>query len=420
MNKRAFTLIELLVVIAIIGILSGIVIVQMNGAINATNDAKRKSNIDVLRKALIYYKTQNTTGLYPIEATQCTIGGGTTPCSILASALSSTLSNLPTDPVSGYYTYISTDGTDFTVSSTLSNLTNYSYIASIGFNTGSSYSSTCTVATNSQVQCIKTDISSTEEVCKCIYLSGAGTTSWAVPSGVSSVQYLVVAGGGGGGGDYSGGGGGGGGIQQGTNFSVSGTITITVGIGGSAGSGGSGGNGTAGGKGGDSVFSTVTATGGGYGTSSASAANGGAGGSGGGAGGYTASRIGGTGSQGYNGGNNYATGGGGEQAGGGGGGNGSLGGNAAYSQGGNGGNGTLSSITDTSLTYAAGGAGAANLGTAGTAGSSGICGGTAGVRSGSVATSGNANTGCGGGGGSWLQAGGAGGSGVIIFRYTHP
>lgn len=135
MSKKllAFTLIELLVVIAIIGILSGLIIISMNGSINLANDSKRKANIDTIRKALMIYGTLNGK-TYPIQATQCNIGPAGTPnrCAILATNLSDLLPVLPTDPVSGYYTYIS-DGTDFTVSAVLSNTNSYSSSVSSGF-----------------------------------------------------------------------------------------------------------------------------------------------------------------------------------------------------------------------------------------------------------------------------------------------
>lgn len=77
------------------------------------------------------------------------------------------------------------------------------------------------------------------------YLSGSytyvsfddtGTCDWAVPYGVTSVDYLVVAGGGGGG-VGRGGGGGAGGLLDDTGFDVSsvGLLTITVGAGGAGG-----------------------------------------------------------------------------------------------------------------------------------------------------------------------------------------
>ena len=62
------------------------------------------------------------------------------------------------------------------------------------------------------------------------------TSTWTCPTGVTEVEYLVVAGGGGGGGD-TGGGGGAGGFRTASGFSVTaGTdYTITVGGGGSGG-----------------------------------------------------------------------------------------------------------------------------------------------------------------------------------------
>ena len=68
-NQIAFTLIELLVVIAIIGILSGLIIVGMSNATNSANDAKRKANIETIRKALMMYQANNG-GVYPIQTTQ--------------------------------------------------------------------------------------------------------------------------------------------------------------------------------------------------------------------------------------------------------------------------------------------------------------------------------------------------------------
>ncbi|MFA5178489.1 MAG: prepilin-type N-terminal cleavage/methylation domain-containing protein, partial [Candidatus Paceibacterota bacterium] len=68
MNSKklfAFTLIELLVVIAIVGILSGFVLVSLNSATDSANDARRKSDLSQIVKALLVYNTSNPT--YPIE-----------------------------------------------------------------------------------------------------------------------------------------------------------------------------------------------------------------------------------------------------------------------------------------------------------------------------------------------------------------
>ena len=139
--NKAFTLIELLVVIAIIGILSGLIIVGMNNATNSANDAKRKANIETIRKALMMYQANNG-GNYPVQATQCDINNSPSGCTNLAALIAPYLPNLPTDPISGInYKYISTAGTDFTLFSTLSTNNYYAYSSSIGFISG--YSTSC-------------------------------------------------------------------------------------------------------------------------------------------------------------------------------------------------------------------------------------------------------------------------------------
>lgn len=397
-TNKGFTLIELLVVISIIGILSGFLILSMNGAINSANDAKRKSDINTIRKSLLVYKTLN--GSYPVAT--CRVDSA---CTNLQNALVPTyLAALPSDPNTGSaYSYTSTDGTDFTVGATLSNSTGYSYTASTGQGTvgGSStpsYASTCVAASNAQVQCSKTDISSTEEVCSCTYLSGAGTTSWTVPAGITSVQYLIVGGGGGGSldGYYPGGAGGGaGGLLQGSSLAVSGTVPITVGTGGASFT-----NGT------NSVFGSLTAIGGGHGGNRV----GGTGGSGGGsvwgnAVGSGTSGQGNAGGMGLSGANNSGSGGGG--------GAGAVGGAGGNGVGGAGGIGLQSSITGTATYYAGGGGGWA---TGGSGGAGGLGGGGAGGNTGAAGTNG---LGGGGGGSQYSTPGGTGGSGIVIFRLTH-
>ena len=100
-----------------------------------------------------------------------------------------------------------------------------------------------------------------------------GTTTWTAPTGVTSVEYLVVGGGGGGGGSYdtgAGGGGGGGLVLYGTKEVVPGTsYTIEVGDGGAGGIGV--GNGVGDGTsyaGNASKFDTIIASGGGAGNGS--------------------------------------------------------------------------------------------------------------------------------------------------------
>jgi PKD repeat protein len=245
--------------------------------------------------------------------------------------------------------------------------------------------------------------------------NATGTSSWTPPTGVSSVNYLVVGGGGSGGGvvnTYNSGGGGAGGFLTGTNNSIgTAAIPITVGAGGTAASG-AGGNGD---NGDNSIFGSLTATGGGRGGQASSGAgqNGGSGGGGAestGAGGdHTGTPI----SQGNHGGtanSNAAGGGGGAGA------NGvnSAGSNAA----GSGGDGLSSTITGSTIWYAGGGGGGRRDANINIYGIGGIGGGGNGTYTGVSAQNGIVNTGGGGGGQQHAQeSGGAGGSGIIIIRY---
>jgi prepilin-type N-terminal cleavage/methylation domain-containing protein len=237
--NRAFTLIELLIVIAIVGILSGFVIVSMNGAINSAKDARRKADLSTISKAILEYSAQNNNA-YPYTATTtacnlCNNDSCSNPCTGFYANIQPYMPNIPIDPNGAYYTYTYSATPKFVLQSTLSNGASYQYDSIAGFAT-IIYASTCTAATNAQVSCSPITISSTEETCQCTYLSGAGTTSWTVPNGVTSAQILIVGGGGGGGkgapSTISAGGGGAGGILGGTLTSLSGPYNLVVGAGG--------------------------------------------------------------------------------------------------------------------------------------------------------------------------------------------
>jgi len=123
MNKKGFTLIEVLVAIAIVGVLSGFVVVQMNNSANATKDTKRKADIELIRNALISYRSENYSNA-PVE--DCYIG----ECTTLPSSLEPFLATLPTDPDSGSkYRYVS-DGTACSLYATLSDGSIYRYVCS--------------------------------------------------------------------------------------------------------------------------------------------------------------------------------------------------------------------------------------------------------------------------------------------------
>jgi type II secretion system protein G len=132
-NRKAFTLIELLVVIAIVGILSGFLFISMSGTISSANDAKRKADVDQIRKALLMYAA--SAGSYPTDGTvtPCQIGNDLS-CTVLDPILTNNgyFSSIPRDPNGSYYTYQSTSGTDFTIYSTLSGGDTYTYTGSSG------------------------------------------------------------------------------------------------------------------------------------------------------------------------------------------------------------------------------------------------------------------------------------------------
>lgn len=244
-------------------------------------------------------------------------------------------------------------------------------------------------------------------------------TSFTSPTGISTVDVLVVGGGGAGGGDtFGGGGGGAGGYQRSQSQAVTAGSSYTVDIGpGGTGTTASGGNGT------QSSFDALVANGGGGGgRGDTPATNGAAGGSGGGGGGGAGNTTGGAGSQGNAGGGGINSGTNTEDRGGGGGGAAAAGTSGSTTTGGAGGNGyDLSLIFGTGFGASgavAGGGGGGKRG-APAGGVAGIGGGGAGSATG-VGTAGTANTGGGGGGVGGTtqgQTGAGGGSGVVVLRY---
>ena len=241
--------------------------------------------------------------------------------------------------------------------------------------------------------------------------------NFVMPSGLSkTVQALIVAGGGGGGGtNVNGGGGGGAGGMRTTSASITaGTYAVVVGGGGAAGNAGS--------DGGTSSFNGTSNVGGGGGGYN-NGTNGRSGGSGGGSGRDQPSGAGsGTSGQGNNGGASHAS----TCSGaGGGGGKGGVGQNSNqdcgttitnnYSGGGVGSNNDYQ--TGSNIAYAGGGGGAWEGVSTGAQGGTGG-GGNGGSASLATATAGATNKGGGGGGGQGNRPASAGGSGVVILRYT--
>ena len=251
-----------------------------------------------------------------------------------------------------------------------------------------------------------------------VSFTSVGPCSWTVPTGVTSVRYLVVAGGGGGGSDNGGGGGAGGYLAGASTATTPGDTALVV-----VGNGGAGAvnaSSTAS-NGGNSSFGSLVALGGGGGGSIDNTA----GADGGSAGGRAANRsqiaqglitttspL-----QGNNGGGKNSGG----FGGGGGGGASTAGANGGSNIGGNGGAGQTNDITGANVAYAGGGGGGGDSNTAGTGGTGG--GGNGSRRGDEIPTQGVDGLGGGGGAAGGSVAGGLGkrgGSGIVVIRYATP
>lgn len=76
-SKKGFTLIELLVTVAIIGLLSAVVLVSLNSARKASNDARRKADLKQLANAMeMYYDLYN---IYPTSVSASDVCSSTSP-----------------------------------------------------------------------------------------------------------------------------------------------------------------------------------------------------------------------------------------------------------------------------------------------------------------------------------------------------
>lgn len=125
MNKKGFTLIELLVVIAIIGLLSTLAVVALNTARSKSRDAKRVADVKQIQTALELYSGDQAG--YPVEADPgVTLGDADHDCLdaggfVAACATAPTYMGLvPADPQAAQaYTYISADGTTYSIAFTL-------------------------------------------------------------------------------------------------------------------------------------------------------------------------------------------------------------------------------------------------------------------------------------------------------------
>jgi prepilin-type N-terminal cleavage/methylation domain-containing protein len=182
-KSKAFTLIELLVVITIVGILAGFITVQMNGAISTANDAKKKTNLDSIKKALVMYNVENGER-YPVE-TGCTIGSCTNFDSKMQSYLPSS--------IDGSYTYES-NGTNCTLSTILSSGYSYQYDCLAGtYSTNTPINGVCGTSNNQNLSSIpSTNLCTAGNV---TVVSGSGPWTWSCAGIYSGTTAMCSTGG---------------------------------------------------------------------------------------------------------------------------------------------------------------------------------------------------------------------------------
>lgn len=125
--KKGFTLIELLVVISVIGVLTTLVMANLNAARERGRDVARKSDLRNIQAALrLYYNDLKT---YPASNSSGQILGcgnaGTSACAWgeqWAKSGTVYMNTLPADPLPGQsYKYLRTDSETYTLSACLEN-----------------------------------------------------------------------------------------------------------------------------------------------------------------------------------------------------------------------------------------------------------------------------------------------------------
>lgn len=119
-KDKGFTLIELLVVVAIIGILLGISVFSLQKSKKSGRDAKRKSDLELIRSGIELYRADCK--IYPlankITSSSSLIGDGSfTSCDID----NEYISKIPSDPQDPYksYSYITTDQNTYKICTSL-------------------------------------------------------------------------------------------------------------------------------------------------------------------------------------------------------------------------------------------------------------------------------------------------------------
>lgn len=113
---EGFTLIELLVVISIIGILIAISLFGLQGARESSRDARRKSDLELIRGGLEIYRSD--CDVYPAVLGGSLVGSGSpTACAVANTYISA----VPLDPLNPtqVYTYTRLTTSTYTLCATL-------------------------------------------------------------------------------------------------------------------------------------------------------------------------------------------------------------------------------------------------------------------------------------------------------------
>ena len=111
-KNTGFTIIELLVVIAIIGLLSSIILVQVQSSRSRARDAERESEIKTIQNSLAIYVVNKKN--FPVYS------GALNGTDLVSTELKNNdaLSQVPADPINSgnyVYSYASADGAAYTL-----------------------------------------------------------------------------------------------------------------------------------------------------------------------------------------------------------------------------------------------------------------------------------------------------------------
>lgn len=130
-NQKAFTLVELIIVITVIAVLSGGAALSITANAKQSRDTRRKTDLQQIKAALEFYRSNQPNGNYPTFAQYQT---GTNPNYTYPALVPAYLEKMPTDPSSSSTTVI-----------------NYSYVPGpAGCNNTTTYCSTYTLTASTE------------------------------------------------------------------------------------------------------------------------------------------------------------------------------------------------------------------------------------------------------------------------------